>query len=76
MTTTALTHLSTTSPTPSVSTNMIPKPRNWKVTFYKQDGEVLVGYVFCVKRFAKSLANEDLGYPAFDSKKITVSLCR
>jgi hypothetical protein len=55
---------------------MIPKPRNWKVTFYKQDGEVLVGYVFCVKRFAKMLANEYLGYPSYGCTKITVSLCR
>jgi hypothetical protein len=55
---------------------MIPKPRNWKVTFYKNDGAILVGQVFCVKRFAKSLANEYLGYPAYDSKKITVGLLR
>ena len=54
---------------------MIPQPRNWKVTFYKGK-EVHSTTVWCVKRFAKSLANEKLGYIAFFSDKITVSLVK
>ena len=55
---------------------MIPVSRNWKVTFYKHDGSVISTEVTCVKRFAKSFANENLGYPAYDSKKITISLVK
>lgn len=55
---------------------MIPKVYDWKVTFYKHDGTVVSTVVSCVKRFAKSIANEELGYIAFDSKKITVSLVK
>ena len=54
---------------------MIPQPRNWKVTFYKGK-EVHSTTVWCVKRFSKSLANEKLGYIAFFSDKITVSLVK
>jgi hypothetical protein len=32
--------------------------------------------VLCVKRFAKALANEALGYPAYNAHKITVGLIR
>lgn len=55
---------------------MIPKARNWKVTFFKNDGTTLETTVLCVKRFAKVIANENLGYPAYDSKKITVGLTK
>ena len=55
---------------------MIPRPRNWKVTFYKHNGTVVSTIVTCVKRFAKSIANENMGYPAYDSSKITVGLVR
>ena len=55
---------------------MIPTPRNWKVTFYKTDGTTVSAVVTCVKRFAKSIANEELGYPAYISKKITVGLVK
>jgi len=55
---------------------MIPTPRNWKVTFYKHDGTVESTVVTCVKRFATHLANEELGYPAFFSKKITVGMVK
>jgi hypothetical protein len=55
---------------------MIPIARKWKVTFYKHDGTVVSTTVLCVKRFAKSFANEELGYPAFYSHKITVGLIR
>lgn len=55
---------------------MIPKSRNWKVTFYKYNGDTISTQVLCVKRFAKSIANEQLGYPAYDSKRITVGLVR
>lgn len=63
---------------------MIPKARNWRVTFFithrTDDGvsfqtKVSVNVV-CVKRFAKSIANELLGYPAFRSHKITVGLIK
>lgn len=53
---------------------MIPQPRNWKVTFFKNDGTKVSAVVLCVKRFAKGCANAELGYPAYDSKKITVGL--
>ncbi len=55
---------------------MIPSPKNWKVTFYKEDGTVVSTVVTCVKRFATMIANEQLGYPAYYSKKITVGLVR
>jgi len=55
---------------------MIPEPRNWKVTFYKNDGTVVSIVVNCVKRFATMIANEELGYRAYGSKKITVGLVR
>lgn len=55
---------------------MIPEPRNWKVTFFKNDGTTVSTVVTCVKRFATMLANEELGYPAYGSKKITVGLVR
>ncbi len=55
---------------------MIPKVHDWKVTFYMKDGSVESTVVTCVKRFAKSIANAELGYPAFDSTKITVGLVR
>lgn len=55
---------------------MIPISRNWKVTFFKHDGSVVSIEILCVKRFAKSFANEALGYPAFDSHKITVGLVK
>ena len=66
--------------------NWIPQPRNWKVTFFiKEDRETGVGMshhtklstvVFCVKRFAKSIANEKLGYPAYRAYKISVGLVK
>lgn len=55
---------------------MIPKINNWKVTFYKHDGTVVSTVVLCVKRFARMLANEKLGYPAYESSRITVGLVR
>lgn len=56
---------------------MIPSPRVWKVTFYMLDGTAArVTTVLCVKRFAKALANEALGYPAYNAHKITVGLIR
>ena len=56
---------------------MIPAPRVWKVTFFMDDGTApRVTTVLCVKRFAKGLANEALGYPAYDAHKITVGLVR
>lgn len=53
---------------------MIPTPHNWKVTFHLINGEKVSHTVFCVKRFAKSFANEALGFPAYYSKKIVVGL--
>lgn len=55
---------------------MIPTPKNWKVTFFKNDGTTESIVVTCVKRFATMLANEQLGYPSYNSKKITVGLVR
>lgn len=55
---------------------MIPTPKNWKVTFILNDGTVLFTVVNCVKRFAVMLANEQLGYPRFHSKKVSVGLVR
>jgi hypothetical protein len=55
---------------------LTPRPRNWKVTFYKHDGTVQSTIVTCLKRFAKWEANVELGYPAFFSKKITVGLVK
>lgn len=55
---------------------MIPTPRNWKVTFYKKNGDVVSTVVNCVKRFAIMVANEELGYPTWDSKKITIGLVK
>lgn len=55
---------------------MIPQSRKWKVTFFKHDGTKQSIEVLCVKRFAKQVANQALGYPAFDSHKITVGLMR
>lgn len=65
---------------------MIPKSRNWKVTFYLypdyaaqigrgKDNKLSI-VILCVKRFAKSIANEQLGYPAYNSYKVTVGLVR
>ena len=54
---------------------MIPQVRSWKVKFYKHDGTVLSVVVDTInKKFARWMANEQLGYPAYDSKKINVSL--
>jgi len=55
---------------------MIPEPRNWKVTFYLEDGTVVSTIVTCVKRFAKGIANAELGYPSLRSNKITVGLVK
>ena len=55
---------------------MIPQSRKWKVTFYKKNGDVVSEIVTCVKRFAIMIANEELGYPAWDSSKITVGLVK
>lgn len=55
---------------------MIPRPRKWKVTFYKSDLTVVSTTVFCVKRFAISFANELLGYPRIDSFDVKVGLVR
>lgn len=56
---------------------MIPKVKSWQVKFVLTDGTVLTKTVDAVnKRFAKSLANEALGYPSWNSEKITVSLLR
>jgi hypothetical protein len=61
---------------------MIPTPRNWKVTFYlNPEGVKLAGTdkishtICCVKRFAKAIANERLGYIGFHyATKVTVGL--
>jgi hypothetical protein len=55
---------------------MIPKSRKWKVTFFMADGSKKAIEVLCVKRFAKSIANQCLGYPLWDSTKVTVGLIR
>ncbi len=56
---------------------MIPKVKTWKVTFVLLDGTVLTKTVDTInRRFAKSLANEALGYPSWNSTKISVSLVR
>jgi hypothetical protein len=56
---------------------MIPKVKSWKVTFVKEDGTVLSTVVDTInKRFARSFANERLGYPAYFSKEIRVSLVK
>ena len=56
---------------------MIPKVKSWKVTFYKHDGTVLTTIVDTInKRFARWMANENLGYPAFDSSKVSVGLVK
>lgn len=56
--------------------NMIPTSRKWKVTFFLKDGSKKSIEVFCVKRFAKSIANQCLGYPLWDSIKVTVGLMK
>jgi hypothetical protein len=55
---------------------MIPQSRNWKVTFYKTDGKVLSHVVHCVKRFAIGLAQDEIGFHAYESTKITVGLVK
>lgn len=56
---------------------MIPQVKTWRVTFTLLDGTILSKTVDAVnKRFAKSLANEALGYPSWNSIKITVGLIR
>lgn len=55
---------------------MIPKPLDWKVTFYKNDGSIVSTVVLCVKRFAVMCAQDKIGYHAYDSKKVTVGLIR
>lgn len=64
---------------------MIPKPRDWRVTFYldpdyvrdnPQRGNKVSVVVGCVKRFAKAIANEQVGYLSFHSTKVTVGLAR
>lgn len=55
---------------------MIPKARLWRVKFFKSDGRWDSTVVRCVKRFAVSYANELLGYPAYDSVKVTVGLVK
>jgi|SanBayMetagenome_1026888.scaffolds.fasta_scaffold151292_2 hypothetical protein len=53
---------------------MIPKVHNWKVTFYRADGTSFSTIVTCVKRFAKGIAIEALGRPAYS--KVTVGLVK
>lgn len=53
---------------------MIPRPLNWKVTFYKTDGSVVSHIVFCVKRFAIGVAQDEIGFHAYESTKVTVGL--
>ncbi len=55
---------------------MIPEPRNWKVTFFKKDGSIVSHTVWCVKRFAVMVAQDEIGFHAFDSSKITVGLVK
>ncbi len=59
---------------------MIPKVKTWQVKFWtefdsKWQGRILTARVQTInKRFARMEANESLGYPAFNSTKITVGL--
>ncbi len=55
---------------------MIPTSRKWKVTFFMNNGTTRSIEVLCVKRFAKSIANQCLGYPMWDATKVTVGLMR
>ncbi len=55
---------------------MIPQSRKWKVTFFMADGSKKAIEVLCVKRFAKSIANQCLGYPLWDATKVTVGLMK
>jgi hypothetical protein len=56
---------------------MIPKVRTWKVSFTLDDSTVLTTTVNTAsERFAKSAANEELGYPILRSKKVTVELVK
>lgn len=56
---------------------MIPKVKNWKVTFNLRDGSVRSMIVKSpTKMLARMAANEWLGFPAIHSKKITASVVR
>jgi len=61
---------------------MIPKVKTWQVKFWtEQDtrwhGRVLVARVETInKRFARWMANEQLGYPAIFSSKVTVGVIK
>lgn len=55
---------------------MIPQPRNWKVTFYKTNGDIISTVVTCVKRFAIGVAQDEIGFHAYESNKITVGLVK
>ena len=60
-----------------VGIKMIPKVKTWKVSFTLKDDRVLTTTVNTInKRFAKSIANETLGFPLWFSKKVTVGLVR
>ena len=60
-----------------VGIKMIPKVKTWKVSFTLKDDRVLTTTVNTInKRFAKSIANETLGFPLWFSKKVTVGLIR
>jgi len=59
---------------------MIPKVRDWKVRYLKNDGSLVCETVVATinKRFAQWQAQEDLGYPLVlrGADKVTVSLVR
>ena len=59
--------------------NMIPKVKTWQVKFWTtlDSGRkeiITVRVQTITKRFARMIANEQLGYPAINSTKITVGL--
>ena len=56
---------------------MIPQVRKWRVKYWSKGKVTHSAIVDTInKRFAKWIANEKLGYPAFKSDKITVSLAK
>jgi hypothetical protein len=55
----------------------IPKVRTWKVTFIRFNGDKSVQIVDTInKRFAKWIANERAGYPAYDCREIKIALVK
>lgn len=59
---------------------MIPKVKDWRVTFYKADGTIYKTTVVTTitKRFARWFATEECGFPIAmgHAEKVTVSLVR